>query len=232
MNTFYEKNIKSSIFELSEEEAKHALIVLRLKSGDSIRVVDGNGGIYRAVLTQVDKKKCAFDVLEEFQAPTKPFRIHLAIAPTTNVDRMEWMVEKLGEIGVDALTFITSAHSERTKLRLDRLERKAISAMKQSGSPFLMQINTPVDFQSFISKCTETEKYIAHVSADYAYLGSSAKPNSDTLLLIGPEGDFSLDEVDLAIQAGCKPVSLGKNVLRTETAGLMGCHMINVVNGY
>jgi 16S rRNA (uracil1498-N3)-methyltransferase len=232
MNTFYEKNIKSSIFELSEEEAKHALVVLRLKSGDEIRILDGNGGVYRAVLTQVDKKKCVFAILEEFQAPLKPFRIHLAIAPTKNADRMEWMVEKLGEIGVDELTFITTAHSERTKLRLDRLEKKAISAMKQSGNPFLMRINATIDFKSFISTCTEAEKYIAHVSPDHTYLGSIVQSKKSAIVLIGPEGDFSLEEVNLAIQKGFKPVSLGKNVLRTETAGLIGCQMINVVNGW
>jgi len=232
MNSFYEKDIKSGVSQLSEEEAKHCLLVLRMKKGDEIRLVDGMGGVYRAILTQADKKKCAFDILEEFHAPIKPFRMHLAIAPTKNADRMEWMVEKLSEIGLDELTFISTEHSERTKLRIDRLEKKAISAMKQSGNVNLLKLNETVAFSTFLKNCVEDERWIAHVLPEHPYLSSMATPKKSKVLLIGPEGDFSANEVALANRHGFQAVSLGKNVLRTETAGLIGCQMINVVNGW
>ena len=230
MNTFYEKDIKSGITELSEEEAKHCLLVLRMKKGDEIRLVDGFGGVYRAILTQADKKRCGFEVLEEFQSPVKSFRTHLAIAPTKNADRMEWMVEKLGEIGCDALTLLSTEHSERTHLRLDRLEKKAVSAMKQSGSAFLMQLHPTTLFETFVQSCQSDEKWIAHVSPEHPFLGALTQPSKSVTLLIGPEGDFSPKELALAIQHGFTPVGLGRQVLRTETAGLLAAHTIYVVN--
>lgn len=230
MNTFYEKGIQSGVRTLSEEEAKHCLLVLRMKKGDEIRLVDGLGAIYRAVLTQVDKKKCAFELLEEFQTPAKPFSVHLVIAPTKNADRMEWMVEKLSEIGVDELSFIATEHSERTKIRIDRLEKKAISAMKQSGGTHLMKIAEAQTLEDSLAQLTSDQAFMAHVSADHAYMPNVCKPGASTTLFIGPEGDFTYQELARAQAVGVVPVSLGRSVLRTETAGLLGCHTIHQVN--
>jgi 16S rRNA (uracil1498-N3)-methyltransferase len=232
MNTFYVNEIKSGVRTLPEEEAKHCFIVLRLKNGDEIRIVDGNGGVFYSKLTHVSKKACAFEVIKEEFTPRKPFSIHLAIAPTKNIDRMEWMIEKLGELGVDQVTFLRTEHSERSKLRTDRLEKKAISAMKQCGSTYLMKVNDVLSFKQFIDNTSESQRFIAHVDQDHHYLTSVAHPNQSTTQLIGPEGDFSEDELKAAIASGFRPVSLGKNTLRTETAGLVACQMINTVNQF
>ncbi|MEQ9467314.1 MAG: 16S rRNA (uracil(1498)-N(3))-methyltransferase [Ekhidna sp.] len=230
MTVFYKKDLVNSPNRLDEEEAKHCFQVLRHQSGDQIMLFDGKGGKYRAVLTQVSKKFCEFDILSSEQIPEKPFSIHLAIAPTKNADRMEWMIEKLCEIGVDKVTLISTRHSERKKLRLDRLEKKAISAMKQSGNPFLLQLNELTDFQEFISGCTSQQKVIAHVDNAHRHLADVLEPKKSITILIGPEGDFSKEEVDMASQSGFMAVSLGNNTLRTETAGLVACCMVNFKN--
>jgi 16S rRNA (uracil1498-N3)-methyltransferase len=232
MNTFYVNDIKNGVRELQDDEAKHCLIVLRLKTGDEIRIVDGIGGIYRSKLTQVDKKACSFAVIEEIHTEEKPFRIHLAIAPTKNIDRIEWMIEKLGEMGVDEVSFIRTEHSERSKLRIDRLEKKAISAMKQCGSAFLMKINDLTPFKNFLTTRSEDLRYIAHVDSKHPYLTTIVKAKKSVVLLIGPEGDFSESELVLSTNKGFVPISLGKNTLRTETAGMVACQAINIVNRY
>lgn len=230
MNTFYEKNISSGVHQLSEEEARHALTVLRLKTGDTIRLVDGEGGVYQAMLTQADKKVCAFEILEQRVAPTKPFSVHLVIAPTKNIDRMEWMVEKLGEIGVDRLTLLQTERSERTRVRLDRLEKKAISAMKQSGNAQLMKISDVQTLDDCLAQLQSQQAFLAHVSQEHLYLAKACQPQMSTTLFIGPEGDFTDEEVHQAKASGVIPVSLGHSVLRTETAGLLGCYAVNLVN--
>ncbi|MEO9485383.1 MAG: 16S rRNA (uracil(1498)-N(3))-methyltransferase [Ekhidna sp.] len=232
MTIFYQKSVLTGEKMLSEEESKHCAQVLRHQKGDEILIFDGNGGKHRAVLTQVSKKSCVFDLIESKYAPKKKFFIHLAIAPTKNVDRMEWLIEKLSEIGVDKVTFLQTQHSERKKLRLERLEKKAISAMKQSGNPFLLQINelTPID--QFISDTSTDIKLIAHVDDSYEHITSKLQANSSTTLLIGPEGDFSMEEVQKAKNADFQTVSLGENTLRTETAGFVACCIVNSINRY
>lgn len=232
MTTFYQNSINEGENELSEEESKHCSQVLRHQEGDSIMVFDGNGGQYRSILTHVSKKKCSFKVIESQQTPDKAFRIHLALAPTKNADRMEWMIEKLSEIGVDEITFIQTQHSERKKLRIDRLQKKAISAMKQSGNPFLLRINELVPLQKFIDETNSDMKLIAHVDEDYEHLTEVIPPEKSIAILIGPEGDFSSDEVLKAKNTGFQTVSLGQNTLRTETAGFVACCMINFINRY
>ncbi len=230
MAIFYEKGISEGVRTLSEEESKHCAQVLRHKSGDEILIIDGNGGKHHAILSQVSKKSCSFDIIRSEIEPGKNFNTHLAIAPTKNADRMEWLVEKLGEIGVDELTFIRTQHSERKHLRQDRLEKKAISAMKQSGSSFKLKINEMVDLELFIDQANADKKFIAHVDPSHPYLGNTIDPGKKSCLLIGPEGDFSKKELDIAMKNGFDPVSLGKNTLRTETAGLIACCLVNSIN--
>ncbi len=231
MNAFYEKSIKSGTTTLSEDESKHCAQVLRHQVGDHIELVDGLGARYEAELTSISKRACEFNVLNEHSVNTKPFSIHLAIAPTKNMDRLEWMIEKVCEIGVDQVSFILTENSERRKLRIDRLEKKTISALKQSKNPFKTQLNELVKFSSFITNVESSEKWIAHVS-EHPHLSDEARANKDVCILIGPEGDFSEDEVQLAISAGFQPISLGQSTLRTETAGFAACHLINVINKY
>jgi 16S rRNA (uracil1498-N3)-methyltransferase len=232
MTIFYEKRACEGVRTLSEEESKHCTQVLRHKIGDEILVFDGNGGKYHSVLTQISKKSCEFDIISSEIKEKKSFSIHLAIAPTKSTDRMEWMIEKLCEIGVDKVSFIQTQHSERRKLRIDRMEKKVISAMKQSGNPFKMEVNEINSFSKLIDDCTEEEKWIAHVSPGHQYLTTQSSPNKSTLILIGPEGDFSKEEVTLATERGFRPISLGANTLRTETAGFVACCMINTSNHY
>lgn len=232
MNTFYVNEIKSGVRALPEEEAKHCFVVLRLKIGDEIRIIDGNGGIFYSKLTLVTKKSCDFEIIREETVPIKPFSIHLAIAPTKNTDRIEWMIEKLGEMGVDEVSFIKTEHSERSKLRIDRLQKKAISAMKQSKSAYLMKINDVIPFKTFVTTSISQLKFIAHVDATHQYLATVTKPNQSVTILIGPEGDFSRDELALSQQKGFHPISLGKNTLRTETAGMVACQIINTINQF
>ncbi len=231
MNTFYEPRLKEGINHLSEEESKHCVQVLRHQVGDEIELMDGQGLVIRAKLTSVNKKKCEFEVVSKTESKPKPFQVHLAIAPTKSIDRMEWMVEKLSEIGVDEITFLKTDHSERGKIRIDRIQKKAISAMKQCKFPFLTRINDLTSFSEFVEKTESSEKWMAHVG-EHPYLANLTEAKQSTSILIGPEGDFSSTELELAAKHGFQPVSLGKTTLRTETAGLLACHFVNVVNGF
>ena len=230
MSIFYKKNMIGVSGSLSEKESKHCVLVLRHKKGDELLIFDGIGGKYHSILTEISKKRCEFEVITSFQQPKKKFSVHLGIAPSKNADRMEWLIEKLAESGVDEVTFLETFHSERKKFRLERLEKKAINAMKQSGNPFLLQIHPITKVHEFIKKIESKEKFIASVDSTQNYLGNLIKHEKKTVILIGPEGDFNTDELTFAQQHGYQPVSLGENVLRTETAGLYACLMAHFVN--
>ncbi len=232
MSVFYEENINKGVRKLSSDESRHCVQVLRHQSGDEILILDGNGGKHHAILDQVSKNSCTFEVKRSEKTPPKSFSIHLAITPTKNADRMEWLIEKLSEVGVDEITFIQTSHSERKKQRLDRLEKKAISAMKQSGNPFKLKINEMITLETFLKSNDTDQRFIAHVDPSHPYLAEVAKPKSASTILIGPEGDFSQEELRLATNNEFKPVSLGTNTLRTETAGFVACCSINTINSY
>ncbi|MEM0940102.1 MAG: RsmE family RNA methyltransferase [Bacteroidota bacterium] len=232
MNRFYDENARKGPNVLSEEESKHCSLILRHRQGDKIVVLDGQGGIHKSLLTQINKRSCTYEILESNYAKKKDFEVHLVIAPTKNVDRIEWLVEKLEEAGIDKITFIETQNSERRRLRLERLEKKAIGAMKQSGSAFLMEINGLVNFNSILSKIEGGIKLIANVSTSPTHISKYLKPNQNTTILIGPEGDFSPNELKLAKDQGFIPISLGNNTLRTETAGLMACCFIHFINRF
>ncbi len=232
MDDFYLPDISDRPV-LEGDEFRHCIRVLRRKKGDQIGIFDGAGNYFITRISLVDKDRCELEILEQKNIPQKPFRIHLAIAPTKSTDRMEWMVEKLGELGIDEITFVLTQHSERPKLKTDRLEKKAISAMKQSKSGYLMQINPLIRFSELIKNIHSTDnRFIAVVKEDLRHLKDLATPGHPVTILIGPEGDFSEAEISAALAAGFTPVSLGHNTFRTETAGLMACHVVNIVNDY
>ena len=220
--------------ELPPEEAMHALRVLRMKIGDEMVLMDGQGNYYRAEVTLAHTKHCFYEIKE--QMPQKrqwQGHIHLAIAPTKMMERIEWMTEKAVEVGVDEISFLNCQFSERRLVKIPRLEKIMISAVKQSHKAWATQLNEIVNFDSFIKQPREGHKYIAHCYEEVprTYLFDELQKTSasdDVTVLIGPEGDFSIDEVRQAVAAGYISVHLGKSRLRTETAGLSAVMMMQL----
>lgn len=230
MNLFYQPKIDEGVLYLDAEESRHAIKVLRMGKGDELHITDGKGFFYTALITQDDSKKCGFEIVEKKQIQKKKYQIHIAIAPTKNADRMEWFVEKATEIGVDQISFVLCQNSERKTINLERIEKIAISAMKQSGQAWLPQLSAIIPFKEIL-KQVGSQKFIAFVDEQNPdHLKSIAKPNGSYLILVGPEGDFREEELSSAIQQGFKKVSLGSNRLRTETAGLTACQILHFVN--
>lgn len=227
MQLFYQPLIQQGAYHLDGEEFRH-IKVLRLKSGDQINITDGLGKIYNATITEVKKTSCNFSINSATSKPKRPYSIHIAIAPTKNSDRIEWFVEKATEIGIDEISFINCKTSERKVVNLDRIQKKAISAIKQSGQAWLPKINTIRPFNKVL--VSNDLKFIAHVDPSNTTHLKEAEPNSSYLVLIGPEGDFDQDEIELAVKEGFKSVTLGASILRTETAGLAACHILNLIN--
>lgn len=231
MHLFYTPDIAAEIYTLPEEESKHAVKVLRLEEGETVQLIDGRGGFYNAVIADAHPKRTQLQVVQKTDNYGKrSFYIHIAVAPTKNIDRLEWFVEKAVEIGIDEISFLLCDHSERKVLKLDRLEKIAISAMKQSYKAYLPKLNELVPFKSFVHNTNPEETFIAHLEEDARLsLKQSFKPNSSTCILIGPEGDFSAAEIALAKEAGIRAVTLGQSRLRTETAALVACHTLHVL---
>ena len=213
--------------ELPMEEALHALRVLRLKSGDEMFLMDGEGMVFRAEVTIAATKRCLYEIKETMpQEKAWRGRIHLAIAPTKMSDRIEWMVEKATEIGFDEVSLLNCKWSERKTMRTVRLEKIVVSAMKQSRKPYKPIVNPTINFKDFISQPREGRKFIAHCykeieRKDFFGTIKDSVGDEDITILIGPEGDFSIDEVRSAIEQGYESISLGTSRLRTETAGLV-----------
>lgn len=234
MHQFYFPDLNAPQLQLSEEESKHAVRVLRLQPGDEVELADGRGTKARAVVADNHPKRCVLDVLSHTAHGTgRNFTLHLAVAPTKNSDRIEWLVEKATELGIDAITLLDCEHSERSSFRTDRLEKIAVAAMKQSQQAWMPVISGPVRFTDFIGQIAEgTSCFIAHCAneSERTPLSKAAKAGSNVAILIGPEGDFSAEEIEAALKAGAKPVSLGNTRLRTETAALTACAAIHFVN--
>lgn len=221
MQLFYQPGIPQGVHHLDPEESRHCIKVLRKKVNDYIDLVDGQGTFYRGLITETNPMKTQFQIIDQREEPEVTSGIHLAVAPTKRLERMEWLVEKATELGVNRISFVQCHNSERNKLRLDRLERKAISAMKQSLKASLPKLDDLVRFEEFISLLPpETNKLLAHLDDDAIPLPQLVTPGISTCILIGPEGDFSSQEVDRASAAGFKTVTLGPSRLRTETAAL------------
>ena len=228
---FFAPNIETSPV-LPEEESGHALRVLRLKEGDEVSITDGKGFFYRAVIVGAHPKHCEVRIIaKQPHTQLRSFQIHIAIAPTKQIDRMEWFAEKATEIGIDAITFLHCRYSERRALNTARLEKILISAMKQSQQALLPQLNGLTAFQDFISRPFQGSKFIAHCEEGVKpFLKQIYPAGQNALILIGPEGDFSTEEISLAIAQGFQPITLGQNRLRTETAALVALHTIHVIN--
>ena len=220
--------------ELPPEEAMHALRVLRMKIGDEMVLMDGQGNYYRAEVTLAHTKHCLYEIKEQMpQERQWQGHIHLAIAPTKMMERIEWMTEKAVEVGVDEISFLNCQFSERRLVKIPRLEKIMISAVKQSHKAWATQLNEIVNFDTFIKQPREGHKYIAHCYEEVprTYLFDELQKTSatdDTTVLIGPEGDFSIDEVHQAVAEGYISVHLGKSRLRTETTGLSAVMMMQL----
>jgi 16S rRNA (uracil1498-N3)-methyltransferase len=232
MQLFYIPEIAGSNITLSPSESKHAIKVLRLVTGDTVRIIDGRGGFYKARIVDQNYKKCTIEIIETQQEFGKrDFHLHIAIAPTKNIDRLEWFIEKATEIGIDEITPLLTEHSERKIVKPERLEKIIISAIKQSIKAYKPKLNEMTPFSKLISTYFAGEKYIAHCyEEERPNLINRVTKGNDVLILIGPEGDFSPDEVRQAWEAGFTGVSLGESRLRTETAGVVACHIVNLVN--
>jgi 16S rRNA (uracil1498-N3)-methyltransferase len=231
MQLFYTTSIENNFVLFDEEETRH-LVVLRKQIGDNIHVTDGKGNLFQCEIVELTKKKVMASVLSILD--TQPLRnpIHIAIAPTKNIDRLEWFLEKATEIGLGTITPVLCKRSERTKLRLDRLDAILLSAMKQSLQFQKPKLSEVTDFQTFIKNTpTDCLKFIAYCNDDSVRAISDVyTKNQPVLILIGPEGDFTPEEVKAAFAQGFIGVSLGPNRLRTETAGLMACMELNFLN--
>ncbi len=222
-------------YTLVEEESKHAIRVLRLSIGAKVILIDGNGGRYEAEISDDNPKRCTVKITQTtLEFGKSKFNLHIAIAPTKNMDRLEWFTEKAIEIGIAEISIINCQNSERTVVKAERLNKVAIAAIKQSLKAYLPKINEVIDFKKFIvsTKDFTGQKFIAHCYQGEIkpHLKSLYQQGNDVLILIGPEGDFSLDEVKLALANGFKEISLGSSRLRTETAALYACTTINILN--
>lgn len=231
MHVFYTPDIDTSP-ELPEEEAGHCLRVLRLGLGDEVMLTDGKGFFYKAVISAATGKRCQVKVVEKIeQEKFWKGHLHLAMAPTKNMDRIEWFAEKATEIGFDELSFLNCRFSERKVIKTERIEKIVVSAMKQSLKARKPIVNEMTDFAKFMQRDFQGQKFIAHCyEGEKPLLKEVLKPGEDALVLIGPEGDFSPEEVQKAEALGFQPISLGKSRLRTETAALVAVHMMNLFN--
>ena len=231
MALFYVPDIAER-WELSEEEAAHALRVLRLSVDDELDITDGKGNLYKSVISSVAGKHCYVEAKETLPMPKGwNGNIPIAVAPTKNMDRIEWFAEKATEIGLDELTFLNCRFSERKVIKTERVERIVVSAMKQSLKYSKPIVGEMADFKKFVSQERAGEKYIAHCyDGEKNLLKDVHVAGCDATVLIGPEGDFSPEEVKMAMEAGYKPVSLGNSRLRTETAALAACHILMLKN--
>ncbi len=232
MNLFYAENIKPPVFDLPTEESKHIIRVLRKNNGDNITITDGKGSFYDCKIIDANPKHCTLEVQNTIPDENKrDYYIHIAIAPTKNIARTEWFLEKCTEIGIDEITPVITFNSERREIKLPRLEKVVISAMKQSLKATLPLLNEKTLFKHLIEKPFEGEKYIAWIDESVTNTLINVYPKgSNALILIGPEGDFTPEEVKDALKNGYRPVSLGKSRLRTETAGIVACDTISLAN--
>ncbi len=216
---------------LSPSESHHCVKVLRKTTGDEIDVTDGKGRLLKCKLLEANAKQCRFEILSFTEIPKPSHSIHVAIAPAKNAERNDWFIEKAVEIGVDRITFLQCRYSERSRINLERTEKKVVSAMKQSLRVWKPLIEGMMKFDDFLMNAGGDQKFMAHLDDNSTpYLHTAAKPGQHYVVLIGPEGGFSDEEIDEAKAAGYQSVRLGDHRLRTETAGLAACHVLNLIN--
>lgn len=234
MHVFYTPDIQESpLYTLNEEESRHCSKVLRLVVGDQVSLVDGRGGLYQAEISELGKRHVQLSILKHTrQYQQRNYRIHIAIAPTKNIDRLEWFLEKATEIGIDEITPIICNHSERKIIKADRLEKVITSAVKQSLQAYHPILHPSIGLAEFLKQDMPAIKMIAHCVDDQqrVFMSDVVKPAEEYLVLIGPEGDFSPEEIQMAIDASFIPLTLGNTRLRTETAGIAACFELNYLN--
>ncbi|PLW99795.1 MAG: 16S rRNA (uracil(1498)-N(3))-methyltransferase [Marinilabiliales bacterium] len=232
MNLFYipEISAENTAF-LNEEESRHCIKVLRMQVGDIVQFTDGKGHFFNATISGASHKKTQLHIIEKTAVPRQTPRLHIAIAPTKNINRTEWFLEKATEIGIYKITPVYSFHSERKVIKPERLEKILVSAMKQSLKARLPILEQELSFTDYIQNENEKNRYFAYCGEmDKRLLQQIYPVGEDATILIGPEGGFSPEEAALAISHGWKPVSLGSARLRTETAGIAACHTFNMLN--
>ena len=253
MNLFYAPDILQTL-ALPEEESQHCVKVLRMKAGEHIHIIDGVGGLYEAEIIEAHPKRTQISIIsEQHEYGRRPFRLHLAVAPTKNIDRFEWFVEKATEIGFDELTPLCCRYSERKVIKPERIEKILVSAAKQSLKAYVPRLNPMMTVKEFISQNCPSELggraqraeggcnsqlstlnsqlFIAHCyDQPKQHLFNACQPGGDVIVMVGPEGDFSEEEVELALRNSYQAITLGESRLRTETAGVVACHLVTVAN--
>lgn len=234
MQLFYNPDLgpHSTHVTFDAEESRHIVRVLRKKEGETLHITNGQGDLFEVRLVSPDLRKCTAEVVSVQRTEPKNYGLHIAVAPTKNNDRYEWFLEKATEIGTTEITPLICVRSERRSIKKERLEKVVRSAMKQSLQTYLPKVNEPISFPDFVKKGHPGPLFMAHCAEENekTALASTIKPDTNIVLLIGPEGDFSPSEIALARQQGFLPVSLGPNRLRTETAAIVACSMVMAVN--
>ncbi len=232
MQVFYLPGLKQGINILSPEESHHCARVLRISKEEKTSFIDGEGGFAIGKIIQPHPRKTIVEIQEiQTNFHKRPYYLHIAIAPTKNIDRFEWFLEKAVEIGVDEISPLLCERSERRTLKTERLNKRILSAMKQSINAYKPNLNELTPFKAFLNQIKDTNTYIAYCGQDApSQLKDQPLLNSNSIILIGPEGDFSPREVELALERNVKQVSLGPTRLRTETAGLVCCHTVGLIN--
>lgn len=233
MHVFYTPDITAADYVLNEEESRHCMKVLRLVIGDVVHLIDGSGGWYEAEIISESKRNVTLKVLstkKEYQK--RNHRLHIAVAPTKNIDRLEWFLEKATEIGIDEITPVICDRSERKIVKEDRLNKVITSAVKQSLQAYHPILNEALSFKELINNYQADYKMIAHCidGEPRNFISQISEPGKSYLILIGPEGDFTPNEIEMALQNDFKPLTLGNTRLRTETAALAACFEVNYLN--
>ena len=236
MNLFYAPDILQTL-TLPEEESQHCAKVLRMKAGERIHIIDGVGGLYEAEILEAHPKRTQVNIIsEQHEYGRRPFRLHLAVAPTKNIDRFEWFVEKATEIGFDELTPLCCRYSERKIIKPERIEKILVSAAKQSLKAYVPRLNPMQTFKEFMannsqSSFQDSQLFIAHCyDQPKLHLLHACQPTGNVVVMVGPEGDFSEEEVELALRNLFQAITLGDSRLRTETAGVVACHLVTIAN--
>jgi 16S rRNA (uracil1498-N3)-methyltransferase len=233
MHFFYFPDLSADLITLDEDESKHAIRVLRLKNEDEVMLVDGKGTRAFAKVSDDHPKRCVLTITKREEETTgRNFKLHVAVAPTKNLDRMEWFVEKATEIGIDSITLISCDHSERFTVKTERMEKVAVSAIKQSQQAWLPEVKGVIAFKEFLATVpANAQKFIAHCAeGEKAFLKEKVKAEGEIYILIGPEGDFSKEEISQAEEKGFAAITLGEKRLRTETAALVAVMSVHLLS--
>lgn len=234
MQLFYAPEISLPRYTLSEEESKHCIRVLRMRCGDELHITDGRGTMYRCKVVDDNVKRCVVEVVSSIEEYEKlPYNLTMAVAPTKNIDRFEWFLEKATEVGISEIYPIVSEHSERREIKHEREQKVITSAVKQSLKAYHPELHPITPLREIITMPFDGDKFIAHCDSsmgERVYLGSQIRKGANTLILIGPEGDFSKEEITFALENGFKAITLGKERLRTETAAVVATVITATIN--